>query len=211
MIPVAAIATGAGLLAGALRKKKKGPNRKAIVDRYRASSPKGFTTPEDEAAAARTQTRIAAAAQAVAKRRRAQNEGQVTARGLSGPAAAALEQQATDVEAQGGEEAARTSADQMYKAFQSNLGYERQKNDTAFASELGIATQDAARADAQNAGFWNSALEAVKGVAPLLGSLGGGTGATAGQIVGQGILSDPSMLSTGNPDIKPRAMTPEYR
>ncbi len=173
-LPLMAISAGAAALA-ALRRNKKGPNRQAIVDRYRTSRPTGYVTAEDQAAAARTQTRLAAAAQAVAKRRRETNASQVTARGLSGPAAAALEQQATDVEAQGGEEAARTSADQLYKAFQSNLGYARNQNDNAFTGELGIATQDAARADAQNAGFWNSALEATKAIAPMLGSLGGGT------------------------------------
>jgi hypothetical protein len=165
MDPLTAAATIAPLVFGAFRRPKKGPNRRAIIERYRQNRPTGYTSAEDEAAAERTRTRVAGAAGAVARRRRMENARQVTARGLAGPAAAALEQQATDVEAGGAEEAARTSADQLYRAFQSNLGYERSKADTAFGAELGLASQEAAMAEAQNTGFWNSMLEAIPAIA----------------------------------------------
>jgi hypothetical protein len=162
--PISAAATLAPLVIGAFRRPKKGPNRYAIINKYRGTRPEGYVTPEDQAAAERTRTRIAGAATAAAGRRRAENTRQVSARGLGGPAAAALEQQASDTEAGGAEEAARTSADQLYQAFQSNLGYARQQNDTAFGAEIGAATHDAALADAQNASFWNSVNEAIPGI-----------------------------------------------
>ena len=162
--PISAAATLAPLVIGAFRRPKKGPNRYAIINRYRASQPTGYVSPEDVAQAGRTQTRLAQTAVAGATRRRAENTRQVSARGMGGPAAAALEQQASDQEAAGTEEAARTSADELYKAFQSNLGYARQQNDTAFGAELGAATFDQSQANAQNSAFWNSVNEAIPGI-----------------------------------------------
>lgn len=162
---LAAATALAPVILGAFHRSKKGPNRNAIIARYRASRPAGYVTPEDEAAAERTRTRLAGASAAAAQRARQMNARQVSARGLSGPAAAALEQGATDVEAQGSEDAARNSADQLYQAFQSNLGYERGKNDTAFGAEMGVASQDAALNAAKDSTFWNSMLEAIPAVA----------------------------------------------
>lgn len=209
MDPITAAATLAPIVLGALHKKKKGPNRLAIIQKYRNTRPAGYTTPEDEAAAERTRTRIAGSAQVVARRRRMQNAREVTTRGLSGPAAAALEEQATQVEGAGAEEAARTSADQLYKAFQSNLGYERNKNDTSFGAELGVATQDAARADAQNASFWNSLMETLPGIAQAWAPLGK-TPATGSDIITNATQKDPTLLDTSNTTVGPRvtAMTP---
>jgi hypothetical protein len=160
-----AVAALAPLVLGAFHKRPKEPNRQAILARYRSSKPVGYVTPEDQAAAERTRSRIAGAATSAAQRARQMNARQVTARGLSGPAAAALEQGATDTEAAGGETAALNSADQLYKAFESNLGYARNQNDTAFGAEMGLASQDAARAQAQDSTFWNSMLEAIPAVA----------------------------------------------
>lgn len=156
---------------GLFHRKKKGPNRNAILARYRASRPAGYTTAEDIAAAERTRTGLAAATQAAAQNQRAMNARQVTARGLAGPAAAALEQQAGDISAIGAENAARTSANQLYNAFQSNLGYARTQNESAFGAELGLASQEAAQREAQDATFWNSLLETVPAVTSSLGQM----------------------------------------
>lgn len=158
----------APLLLGLGHRKKKGPNRNAILARYRASKPAGYTTAEDAAAAERTRGTISGAAEGAAQRQRVQNSRQVTARGLAGPAAAALERDASGIAAAGSEEAARTSADQLYRAFNSNLGYARSQNDTAFGAELGLATQEAQQGQAQDATFWNSMLEAIPAVATSL-------------------------------------------
>jgi len=171
----------APLVIGAFHHKKKGPNRNAILARYRAERPVGYTTKEDEAAAERTRTRIAGSATAAAQRARQMNQRQISARGLAGPAAAALESGASDIEAAGAEEASRNSADQLYKAYESNLGYERNKSDTAFGAEMGMATQEAAMGQAQDATFWNSMLEAIPAVAGGFSSRDtGGAGIVAG-------------------------------
>jgi hypothetical protein len=170
----------APLALGLFKKKRKGPNRNAILARYRDSKPVGYTTAEDRAAAESTRTRGTAAAQQQAQLARMMNARQVTARGLAGPAAAALEQGATDVAAQGSEEASRNSADQLYKAFQGNLGYARQQNDTAFGAELGLAAQEGSQKSAQDATFWNSMLEAVPAIASGFGGYGRSSAPTAG-------------------------------
>lgn len=197
MDPATAALAIAPLALSVFRRPKRGPNRYAIVDRYRRSRPVGYTTAEDIAASERTRTRMAGAGEAAAQRRRAENVRQVSARGLSGAAAAALEEQASDISAGAAEEASRTSADQLYKAFQSNLGYERHQNDTAFGAELGLATEDAARADAQNSTFWNSLLEAIPNVAGAFSGLGQAP-VSAGAHVGSAVMRDPSMLDTSS-------------
>lgn len=178
MDPFTAAAVLAPTVIGAFRRKKR-PNRNAIINRYRNSRPVGYTTAEDEAFAERQRVKGNAAAKSVAQQRRAINAGQVRARGLGGAAAAALEQNATDVEAMGAEESARTSADLLYKAFASNRDYARHQNDTAFGQEMQVATEDAARADAQNASFWNSVNESITAIAPMLSTIGGGGTAVA--------------------------------
>lgn len=164
-------------IAKQLFKSKKRVDTSAILNRYRTSRPVGYTSPEDLAASELTRTRMAGAAQAVAQQRRAQNARQVTARGLGGPAAAALEQQASDIAAGGAEEAARTGAGQLYRAFQSNLGYERSKSDTAFGAEIGLAANENARNDAADAAFWNGMLEVIPTIAS---GWGGGAPAASG-------------------------------
>lgn len=164
MDPATASAIAAAVVS-LFHRKKKGPNMNAILARYRSTTPQAYTTPADEAMAERARTRLSGAAQSVAEQRRVENARQVTARNLSGPAAAALEQGATDVAARGGEEAARTSADLLYRAGQSNVGYERQKLDTAFGAEMGLASQQAAQGQASDAEFWNSVLGVIPGVA----------------------------------------------
>lgn len=171
MDPLTAGLTLAPVVLGAFRRKPK-DNRRKTIQKYRDSRPVGYTSKEDEAFAERQRAKQAGAAKAVAQQRRAMNANQVRVRGLGGAAAAALEQQATDVEAAGAEDAARSSADLLYRAFQSNLGYERNKNDNAFGAELGIDTQDVMRADAQQAEFWNSVLEGVQATAPMLSKVG---------------------------------------
>lgn len=167
MDPISAAATLAPVVISALHRKKKGPNRNKILAAYRNSKPVGYTTPEDAAAAERTRTRIAASGQASAQRARQINARQVAARGLSGAAAGALENDASGIDAAATEEAARSSADQLYKAFNSNLGYARRQNDTAFGTEMGLAAQEAAQGQAQDATFWNSLIETVPAVASL--------------------------------------------
>jgi len=205
MDPATAALTLAPVIFGAFRRQKKGPNRYGIINRYRQARPVGYTSAEDEAAAERARTRITGASEAAAQRRRAENVRQTTARGLSGPAAAALERQASDISAAGAEEGARTSADLLYKSFQSNLGYERAKTDRAFGAELGVATQDAMLADAQNASFWNSLNETIPAVAGAFSGLG----RDAAGIVGRATTADPTMLSTAS-DATLRS-TPTYR
>jgi len=201
---VNAAMTLAPFVLGAFHRKKKGPNMNAILARYRASRPEGYVTDADKAQAERVRTKVAGAATAAAARARQLSQRQITARGLEGPAAAALEGQATDIEAAGAEEAARNSADVLDRAYNSNLGYERGKSDTAFGAEMGLAQQEAIRGQAQETSFWNSMLEAIPAVAGGLSSFGRPSGA---DIVGKATRADPSILDTGNPDIGPRPVS----
>jgi len=169
--------TLAPLALGLFHKKKKGRNANEILARYKASRPTGYTTPEDEAAAERTRTRIAGASANAAQRARQMNARQVTARGLGGAAAAALDTNAQLIEGAGAEEAARNSADQLYQAYNSNLNYNRQQNNTAFNAEMGLAAQERAQSQAQEGTFWNSMFEAIPAVAGAFagGPAGGAT------------------------------------
>lgn len=202
------------LLGGLFHRKKKGPNRNAILQRYRDSKPVGYTTAEDKAAAESTRTRLAGAAQGAAQNQRIQNARQVTARGLGGPAAAALENNAGAISAAGAEEAARTSASQLYAAFNSNLGYARNQNDTAFGAEMGLASQEAAQNSAQDATFWNSMLEAIPAVAS--GFSGGGRATTAptasvGAPTATGQTTTYGATTTGAPGARRPPTQPVYR
>jgi hypothetical protein len=211
VLPAVNAATAlAPVLLGAFHRPKKGPNINDIINRYRASRPAGYVTPQDELAAERTRTRIAGAATAAAGRQRQMTQRAITARGLGGPAAEALNQEATDTEAAGAEEAARTSADQLYRAFQSNLGYARGQNDTAFGAELSSAQQQAFRNQAQEATFWNSmneAIPAVAGALPSFGRAGGGdsmspTATGAGSATGTtGVVPGPSQHQSPPPPV----------
>lgn len=168
-MPIPAIASAAIQLApvigGLFRRKKKAPDANAILSRYRDARPEGYVTEADKAAAERTRTTMAGAAQNVAQQRRMMNARNTTARRLQGPAAAALEQQATDVAAQGAENAARNSAQQLYGAYNSNLGFERQKMNTAFGAEMGLAAQQQQQNQAEDAAFWNTAMETIPTIA----------------------------------------------
>lgn len=192
----------APLVIGAFHRSKKGPNRQAILQRYRASRPEAYVTPADQAASERTRARISGAAQNAASQARQMNARNVTARGLTGPAAAALESQASDIAAQGAEQGATAAAGQEYLAGQSNLGYARNQNDTAFGAELGLANQDYARNSAQDATFWNSMLDTIPSIA---GAFSPSSAPTATGIVGRGIVRDPGMLSTDS-YTQPRAI-----
>lgn len=182
---------------------------KKIIAGYKEQRPVGYTSKEDEAFAERQRLKGNAATRAVAQQARQLSARQVTARGLGGAAAAALENNASGIEAAGAEESARTSADTLYGAFNSNLGYERHKADTAFGAEMETANQENARLDAQNSSFWNSLMEAIPAVAgafvPGAGAAAAGAGAARSAYAGAGNAVSPA----GNPG-GPGAVTP-YR
>lgn len=183
---------------------------KKIIADYKDQKPVGYTSKEDEAFAERQRLKGNAATRAVAQHARELSARQVTARGLGGAAAAALENNAAGIEAAGAEESARTSADVLYGAFNSNLGYERHKADTAFGAEMETANQENARLDAQNSSFFNSLLEVIPAVA---GAFTGGAGALAGAGAGAARSAyagaGSSVTPAGNPG-GPGAVTP-YR
>lgn len=172
-----------------------------IISAYRKFNPQAYTSEADVAAASRTRAGMTSSAERTGVMVRAQNQRQVLARHLSGPAAAALEQQATDAVAGGREQAAGAEAEQLYRAGQSNLGYEREKGGTLFGAELGVAANQAQMDAARSATFWNSVLQAVPMVA---GAFAGPAGVAAGAAAGKG-GSVPGVASY-NPGVRQQAL-----
>lgn len=156
----AAIGAG-GFLASLLGRQNYGPNYDAIIARYLASRPSGYLTAQDMADAARLRAAGSAAAASQGVRARQMTARSVQARGLQGPAAAALENTANATEAQGREDAFNQSQNLLESRYQSALGFERGKLNTAFGQEMGAAAQKAALGYGQQSELWNSILDAT--------------------------------------------------
>jgi len=166
----------APLLLGLGRKKKKGPNVAALAADYRSRRPEMTLSAEDLAAGARTRAGVNASAVRSGELTRMGINRQVAARGLSGPAAAALGLTADAQVAEGREKGALAEAEQLYQTGRSNQEYDRSKEDRIFGGLLGNAHIEAQRNDARDATFWNSMMDLSTATSSLWG--GGATGAS---------------------------------
>lgn len=175
-----------------------------INAKYQNARVDGYTTAADVANAERTRNKGTASAARSGELARMQANRQVLARGLGGPAAAALAQKASDVEAAGREDAYNTSANELYGAYNKNKDFAGNQLMTAWGADIGASAQLGqqeyqraqldlganAQADARDATFWNSLLEA----APMVASMWNPTGQAA--IMG---ANSPSTVLSGLP------------
>lgn len=149
-------------------RRRKPPDINAIIRRYLAARPGGYTTEEDRIAAELTRSRGTRAAEEFGRHSREQAARDLQRRGiLMSPAATATTTRIGQVEAGGRERAAEAASAQLYDAFGANRAFEQNKLMSAFGSEIGKAQADQYRGDAREATFWNSILDVVGNVAPL--------------------------------------------
>lgn len=149
----------------------------ADIMKYR---PQGWTTPEDEAAAGRTQTRLGDAAQATAAQQNIDIKRRAQARGLDGsPIMEGSLARVGEGLAVGKEHAATAASDQLYALKLARERMDFQK----FGMAAGAANADQSRNDLKHSTWANSMLEYIP--AMMGGGLGGGAGA-AGAAVGAG-------------------------
>jgi hypothetical protein len=162
-LALAAIPAAAQFLGG----RRKRPKVSDVVARYRNQRAAGYISPEDTAAAGRTQSRIAGGVSATAKAQRGEIANRLVRSGLTGaPASFAAYGDLNASEARGREAAATAGADVEYNAFNRNKAFEEQKIGAAMAAELGDAQHQGARADAQDATWWNSITELIGAIPP---------------------------------------------
>jgi len=180
------VASVAGTIAGAFRRRRKSKMGNIIRD-YAGKRAEGYTSDADRLAAERTRGRGTASASRSAELARIQGNRQATARGLSGAAAAALDTKANDIEAAGRESAYGAGEDVLYGAYSHNKDLQAQKDATIFGTMVADETLQNQQADAQQSTFWNSILQGIQTLSPMLPAIGQRPGSTAvapGGVVG---------------------------
>jgi hypothetical protein len=207
-IPFAAISAGIGVASKLFGKKNKKGDLRGAIARLRASRPVGYLTPEDLRAAEISRGRINEGVNASAGQEGYEIGRRFQARGLKGSpseerARARLEQQ----KLLGNQNAATSAEEQLYNIRTGREAFERQKALDIFGAEAGQAQRDDARAQAENAGFWNSINEFIPTIQKGLDA-GSAAGAGAGSTTvgfdagsGAGLSHYQSRPATWTPNI----------
>lgn len=145
----------------------------AINAKWMNWRPEAYTTDADVAASERGMARTGEIAGARFTAARAAAQNRMRARGLGmSPAAEYGQNEITRAEGDAALGIGRQGADQLYRAGQSNLGFERQKGMTAWGAELGAAAKNFAGEQARQASFWNSMLPFVGNAVSWFGGSG---------------------------------------
>lgn len=205
-LPLAAIAKGALTVAPILgsifgRKKVKGPNYRAIIDRYRGERPTGYVTDEDRGFA---DTNFKEGAAKVGKQvgtARTRAAGRLAARGLSlSPAAEAVEENLNQLESDALTGLERNRQATLFGVRQGRERYQQNMNLQGMLAELSGSKFNFQQEAAQRGTFFNSLLELAPEVFDYFSGLGKAPGPPAGFLQGYAEAEG----GTSNTTVRPR-------
>jgi hypothetical protein len=147
------------------------PNYDKAIAALMASNPEGSLSAEDLAFGSRARSSAAEQIGQKLTESRSLAGRRFASRGITGPA---LDQNLADI-SQGGALATSASEraiqDMLNRIREGNRNWGRQKAAAVFGAQTGQVQQDQQRYDAQQAGFWNSALEYLPTLSNTIGGL----------------------------------------
>ena len=130
----------------------------------------GYITPQDQAAADMTQSRLNESADASGKMLTEDAQTRMRQRGIdTAPAAEATLARISQATARGRQQAGDTAASQLYDAFNNNKNFDAAKKLALIQGRVGGAPMEAYGANAQRAGTINSLLQSIPGLIPKSG------------------------------------------